>query len=98
MNSSMAEAIATQVTVSKDTLTVELADGRTVAVPLIWYPRLTQATVTERKTWRLIYAGSRFFQGLRGSGADWSTPRAIEFKVAAGKTLHLRNLKLKRTN
>lgn len=51
------EAQATGVTVSVDTLTVELADGRTIAVPLAWYPRLVHATAKERVTWRLIGGG-----------------------------------------
>ncbi len=60
MNSSAVErraAVATRVIVSKDTLSVELADGRTIAVPLAWYPRLAQATGKERNSWRLIAGG-----------------------------------------
>jgi len=38
------EVLATDVKVSDDTLSVELADGRTISVPLAWYPRLTHAT------------------------------------------------------
>jgi hypothetical protein len=51
------EALATRVEVSEDTLSVELADGRTIAAPLAWYPRLTHATVEERGSWRLIGGG-----------------------------------------
>jgi hypothetical protein len=50
-------ALATRVTVSEDTLSVELADGRTIAAPLAWYPRLAHATAEERNTWRLIAGG-----------------------------------------
>jgi hypothetical protein len=50
-------ALATQVEVSEDTLAVELADGRTIAVPLAWYPRLAYATPEERGSWRLIANG-----------------------------------------
>ena len=60
MNSSAAEvreALACRVEVSKDTLSVELADGRTIAVPLDWYPRLAHATSGERNSWRLIGGG-----------------------------------------
>ena len=39
---------ATSVTVSDDTLTSELSDGRTISVPLDWYPRLIHATSQER--------------------------------------------------
>ena len=45
---------ATDVTITADTLTAELADGRTIAVPLAWYPRLMHATDSERANWRLI--------------------------------------------
>jgi hypothetical protein len=45
------------VQISEDTLSVELADGRTIAAPLAWYPRLVQATAEERGSWRLIAGG-----------------------------------------
>lgn len=38
-------------------LIVELEDGRTLIVPLAWYPRLQHATSNERKNWRLIGGG-----------------------------------------
>jgi hypothetical protein len=40
---------ATKVVVSDDILTVELEDGRTISVPLVWYPRLMHGTRAERK-------------------------------------------------
>src|SRR5689334_3964107 len=51
------EALATSVEVNEDTLSVELADGRTIATPLAWYPRLAHATAAERQCWRLIGGG-----------------------------------------
>ena len=45
------------VTVTDDTLTAELSDGRTISVPLSWYPRLIHARPEERNNWRLIGAG-----------------------------------------
>jgi len=60
MNSSTVEtreALAKHVEVSADTLSVELADGRTIAAPVAWYPRLAHATAAERKEWRLIGGG-----------------------------------------
>jgi Protein of unknown function (DUF2442) len=51
------ETFATHVAVSEDALSVELADGRTITVPLAWYPRLSHATVAERGEWRLIGGG-----------------------------------------
>ena len=44
-------------TITEDTLTVELSDGRTLSVPLAWYPRLACATLPERHNWRLIGKG-----------------------------------------
>jgi len=40
------------VEVSEDTLSVRLMDGRTITVPLAWYPRLLHATTAQRKNWR----------------------------------------------
>ncbi len=48
---------AETIAVSADTLTAELSDGRTISVPLDWYPRLTHATPEERDNWRLIADG-----------------------------------------
>ena len=45
------------ISVSDDSLTVELSDGRTISVPTAWYPRLLHATPRERKNWRLIGQG-----------------------------------------
>ena len=39
---------ATAVTVTDDTLTVDLDDGRTIAIPIGWYPRLADGTPDER--------------------------------------------------
>jgi len=46
------------VQVSDEALTVELMDGRSIRVPLAWYPRLWHATTEERNNWRLIGQGS----------------------------------------
>lgn len=48
---------AVNVTVTDDTLSVDLSDGRTISVPIVWYPRLAHATATERDNWRLIAKG-----------------------------------------
>ena len=39
---------ATKITVTDDSLTADLVDGRTISVPLAWYPRLVYATPAER--------------------------------------------------
>ncbi len=51
------EAFAQNVTVSDDDLVVDLADGRTIAAPLAWFPRLAHGTAAERANWRLIAGG-----------------------------------------
>jgi hypothetical protein len=54
---------AESVTVTKDTLSIDLSDGRTISVPLAWFPRLVHATSEERNQWRLIG---------RGHGIHWA--------------------------
>lgn len=48
---------AVSVTVTDDTLSVDLTDGRTISVPIAWYPRLSHAALHEREKWRLIGGG-----------------------------------------
>ena len=50
--------MALNVSVSEDTLSVDLRDGRSMLVPLAWYPRLASGSVKERDNWRLIGQGS----------------------------------------
>lgn len=45
------------VKVTRDRLVVDLVDGRTIAVPLVWYPRLLHATAKQRANWRLAGGG-----------------------------------------
>jgi hypothetical protein len=47
-------ARAVDVKLTDDELTVQLEDGRTLAVPLVWYPRLLHGTKRERANWRFI--------------------------------------------
>jgi hypothetical protein len=49
--------VATGVDVTDDTISVELSDGRTITVPVSWYPRLDHATPAERKNWQFIGSG-----------------------------------------
>ncbi|HZI66427.1 MAG TPA: DUF2442 domain-containing protein [Thermoanaerobaculia bacterium] len=42
---------------SADHLVVDLADGRTIAVPIAWYPRLMRATPEQRANWRISGGG-----------------------------------------
>jgi hypothetical protein len=57
---------ALTVAVTQDTLSVELSDGRTISAPLAWFPRLLNATATERKKWRPIGTG----QGIHWEDID----------------------------
>lgn len=50
-------SVAENVSVTADTLSVDLSDGRTISVPLAWFPRLLHGTRKERANWRLIGKG-----------------------------------------
>lgn len=54
--------VAESVLVTEDTLSVNFIDGRTISVPIAWYPRLLHAMPAERNKWRLIG---------RGQGVHW---------------------------
>jgi len=51
------ESLALDVSCTEDSLHVVLTDGREIAAPLVWFPRLQNATPEERKRWRLIGGG-----------------------------------------
>jgi hypothetical protein len=51
------EPVAISVSLSSQHLTLELADGRQMVVPLDWYPRLMNASKAERQNWRLLGDG-----------------------------------------
>jgi hypothetical protein len=42
---------------SEDALSVDLMDGRTISVPLVWYPRLLHATDKQRSNWKISSGG-----------------------------------------
>lgn len=48
---------AQSVIITEDTLSIDLSDGRSISVPLAWFPRLLHATQKERNNWRLIGGG-----------------------------------------
>jgi hypothetical protein len=58
----MNSAIATNVVVTDDSLIVDLEDGPTIAVPIVWYPRMLHASREERNNWRFVG---------RGEGIHW---------------------------
>ena len=45
------------VELTEDILSVSLADGRTISVPLAWYPRLLAATPAQRANWQVAGGG-----------------------------------------
>jgi len=57
------EARAQHVKVTADILAVDLTDGRTISVPLAWFPRLLHGSVSERNNWRFI---------AHGEGIHWT--------------------------
>ena len=55
--------VAENVVCTERTLEVALSDGRTLSVPLVWFPRLYNATPDQRSGWRLV---------ARGAGIAWA--------------------------
>jgi hypothetical protein len=53
---------AVAVAISDDAVSIDLLDGRSLSVPIAWYPRLAHGTSAERANWRLIG---------RGEGIHW---------------------------
>ena len=51
------EPLAIGISFTADKLQVVLADGRELAVPLVWFPRLQKAKPKQRQRWRLIGGG-----------------------------------------
>jgi hypothetical protein len=52
------EARAQRVAVSEDALTIDLVDGRTIILPLMWYPRLWYGSQEERNRYEIIGDGT----------------------------------------
>jgi Protein of unknown function (DUF2442) len=67
--------LAIDVRFSDDALIVRLSDGREISVPLEWFPRLRDASLEQRKDWRLI---------ARGIGIHWE---AVDEDVAVSTLL-----------
>ncbi len=53
----LSNALAQHVHVTDEALSVDLRDGRTVSVPILWFPRLVNGTPQERANWRLLGGG-----------------------------------------
>jgi hypothetical protein len=57
MQTETADIRVRDVSLTEDELSVALMDGRTISVPLAWYPRLANATPEQRAHWELAGAG-----------------------------------------
>ena len=93
------EPIAHHVTVSEDSLTVDLVDGRTIIAPLSWYPRLWYSTAEERNNFEIIGNGtilhwpdldedlsvSGILAGRRSGEGQQSLKKWLEERAALGK-------------
>lgn len=53
----MKDKCVREIEISEDELSVALMDGRTISVPLVWYPRLLNASEAQRKNWRISGGG-----------------------------------------
>ncbi len=49
--------LAQNVSFTEDTLSVDLIDGRTISVPIAWFPTLSKATQSQREVWELLGDG-----------------------------------------
>jgi hypothetical protein len=75
--------LAQNVTVTEDTLVVDLTDGRTISVPLAWYPRLLYGSPQERNNWQLIGMG----EGIHWPDLDEDlSTEGIVFGRASGES------------
>jgi hypothetical protein len=72
---------------NEDTIGVELMDGRTIFVPLIWYPRLLNATPAQRLDWEVCGGG----YGIHWESIDEDLSTAGMLRGAPAPTT-LRNL------
>jgi Protein of unknown function (DUF2442) len=74
-----AEVLAIDVACTEDQLSVALSDGRSVAVPLAWFPRLAEASTKQRANWELIGGGV---------GIHWET---VDEDISVASLLHPEN-------
>ncbi|MGO9896548.1 MAG: DUF2442 domain-containing protein [Bryobacteraceae bacterium] len=73
------EALAVEVSCSRDALSVTLTDGRVVSAPLVWFPRLAHASPRQRSEWELIGGGI---------GVHWE---AVDEDISVASLLHPEN-------
>lgn len=71
--------------ITEDTIAVDLADGRTIVVPLAWYPRLLEATDVQRRNWQV--SGGGYGIHWPDIDEDLSTEGLLRGAPAAPETL-----------
>ena len=72
---------------TEDAMAVDLADGRTIIVPLVWYPRLLNASTEQRSQWKI--AGGGYGIHWPDLDEDLSTEGLLHGAPAAPEPLHL---------
>ncbi|NJP12669.1 MAG: DUF2442 domain-containing protein [Leptolyngbyaceae cyanobacterium RU_5_1] len=90
------EPIAERVTITDEKLIVDLADGRSLSVPLGWYPRLMHASPQEQQNWQLLGEGYAIewvdldehigIEGLLAGRQSGESPRSLERWLATRHT------------
>jgi hypothetical protein len=73
---------------TEDTIAVDLLDGRTIIVPLAWYPILLEATPEQRTNWQISGAGYGIY--WPDIDEDLSTEGLLRGAPAAPEPAHLR--------
>ena len=94
-----------EIAVTEDTLTAELADGRTISVPLVWYPRLVHASSEERDNWEILADGEQLHwpdldedlsvEGLLAGWPSGESKRSFQLWLEAkkeGRSVELRDI------
>jgi len=103
MNSSVVdtqEARACSVKLSNEALTVDLIDGRTVIVPLVWFPRLWHGSVEERENLEIFGDGAYIHwpeldedltvAGLLKGKRSGESPTSLKKWLAARKSISVK--------
>ncbi|HAT14696.1 MAG TPA: DUF2442 domain-containing protein [Microcoleaceae bacterium UBA11344] len=90
------EPLVIKVTVTDEKVIVDLADGRSLIVPLAWYPRLLHASPEERHNWQLLGDGYAIewvdldehigVEGLLAGRRSSESQRSLESWLIAGNT------------
>ena len=89
------EPSAAYVVITESELTVTLKDGRTLSVPLGWYPRLVHGTPAERNHWELVGRGTGIHwpdldedisvEGLIAGRRSMESPKSFKRSWASGR-------------